>query len=228
MTLSEKRKKWLTTKGLKNCFAVSFGVLIIAIIYKSADILLDVTLPYWALILSAFAFIGITVLMLVLSGIANPDLTNKVFEMLGFKEENEAKQEKSNGDEENNEKNDFSKLVDEHFVEGNNDKEFIEALKVTLKILLEKRLDFHSQSLITSIKLSVSIILGLIAIIPTFFSLLTGNFYLLVISAVVLVIVFAVTEQTITRRKLKKEDEEREIIGQYLKAIAELNRRNQE
>lgn len=228
VTLSEKRKKWLTKKVILNTIHVSAGIFVIASVFQVAEIFISSSETIVIRVFSAFVSIAITTLMFLISGLINPDFMDIVFNMLGFKEKEKIDSKESTEKKEykKTEKNDFEKLVDEHFVEGNNDKELTEALKVTLKILLEKRLDFHSQSLITSIKLSVSIILGLIAIIPTFFSILTGNFYLLVISAVVLVIVFAVIEQTITQRKLKKEEEERKIVGQYLKAIIKLNQKN--
>lgn len=116
MNLPENRRRWLKRKTILNTIHVSAGIFVIAIAFSVAENSIFANLPIEERIISAFASIAITASMFVISGLINPDFMEIVFRMLGFKEENEASQENSNRDEENNERNDFEKLIDEFYV----------------------------------------------------------------------------------------------------------------
>lgn len=101
-----------------------------------------------------------------------------------------------------------------------------------MKILLDRRLDFHSQSLTTSRTLSVSVILGLIALAISLFDILSKTSDLLTIGTIAVLIVVSVyysldLSHNLIERKNKRENEERKIMRQYLSAIAELNEQSQ-
>lgn len=87
MKFSEKRKKWLTKKAVRNCMLISIGVFIISYIFETTRKIISTELPFFESILfSVFGLILVTVWLWIM-GFLYPEYMETVFTMLGFEEE---------------------------------------------------------------------------------------------------------------------------------------------
>ena len=89
MTEWEKRKKWLTRKGIWKCLALSAAILIIAVLFQIAQVVVTGDLPI------QFKGLYVVMMWLFLAGIIllyallSPDLMETVSDMLGYRKDEE-------------------------------------------------------------------------------------------------------------------------------------------
>ena len=223
MNFSEKRKKWLTKKLILNTIHVSAGIFVIASVFQVAEIFISGSDTIGFRVLYAILAIAITILMFLISGLINPDFMDIVFRMLGFKEETETSPENSNKEkgEEIDQDNDFLQLANRF----PND-----VSQEDLRVLLKQRLEIPSKYLTSSATMSVSIIIGFLGVYYALQKALNVPFSnpVLVGVAIMMGIVFIILVFKIRQYAMGIKNREITIMRQYLEAIAELNRRNQE
>jgi amino acid transporter len=101
----EKRKKWLTRKGILKCLLLSAAILTIAVLFQFAQLVVTSDLP------SELKGLYVLVMWLVLAGmillyaLLSPDLMETVSDMLGYRKDEEDQkdagsetQERASGD----------------------------------------------------------------------------------------------------------------------------------
>lgn len=110
MKISEKHKKWLTKKSIKNCFLLSLAILVIALFFGIAQLVVASGLPIIQKILFFFFVWGLLSALIWFVGFSNPDVAEVVFKMLGFEEQEQNKsQERSPAEQEKDERMHASK-----------------------------------------------------------------------------------------------------------------------
>jgi hypothetical protein len=99
----ERRRKWLTFKGIWNVLLFSGAIIVIAAILELATSIVTSNLPLMDKTYNiTFGWLALAVFLLVYA-MLSPDLMDTVFQMLGFKQEEPRKEEKKDEDTSQNE-----------------------------------------------------------------------------------------------------------------------------
>jgi len=105
MTEWEKRKKWLTKKGILKCLLLSAAILTIALLFQIAQVVVTSDLPIEVRGMYVVLMWLVLAGMILLYALLSPDLMETVSDMLGYRKDEEDKkdagsetQEKASGD----------------------------------------------------------------------------------------------------------------------------------
>lgn len=93
MKISEKRKKWLSKKVILNCFLLAFAIIVIALFFGIAQLVVSPGLPMTERALFLFIVWGILSALIWFVGFTNPDIAKIVFKMLGFEDQDQEEKE---------------------------------------------------------------------------------------------------------------------------------------
>jgi uncharacterized membrane protein len=89
MTEWEKRKKWLTRKGIWKCLLLSAAILIIAVLFQFAQTILSSNVPSEFKGLFAIGMWLLLAGVILLFALASPNLMETVSDMLGYRKDEE-------------------------------------------------------------------------------------------------------------------------------------------
>jgi uncharacterized membrane protein len=91
MTEWEKRKKWLTRKGILKCLLLSAAILIIALLFQFAQMIISSDIPIQFKGLYSIGMWLVLAGVIMLFALESPDLMETVSDMLGYRKDEDEK-----------------------------------------------------------------------------------------------------------------------------------------